>query len=516
MRLHRRALRVFPIALVIAFALFIVPAITDSGQQAFADGPYTLIYYDGHTHTTRSDGNGTVAQIKATALARGLSAVIVTDHCYMLTLAEWNSLVAETAAVSDGSFLALPGVEMTGSEGIFNRGHINALNITDPFVGDDADELCPEEVWPDPPNPEGTGPMYPEHFANWTNYVHSQGGIAVHNHTSGTTLLEYGVDAIEIYNQGHVDDVMSYALALGIPPADAWGFAITLNNFAIYGERDLNEIVYFLGSWLPLRLAIYLATQAIPPGVGQVMGWNPPDPPDPWVPGDLNSWDELLMAYVDGTVDEPIFGVANSDTHNTGDPDSKVGVAKTGLLVNDLTAEEIYEAIKAGRGFATTGPSLAFDVNGEVMGGTTYNPMGMTAELNLSVNSESPSAILVQIDIIKNGEILQTLSPMSPTYDGTVLDDDVTQNGYYRVEVTSLDTVTGAYYFAYSNPVFVNQSAGVVGGMVEHHVGADAPAAASASSSGSGHAVPLAAAVAGAVVVALAAGGWYARRRWLR
>jgi hypothetical protein len=453
MKAHRRILSILAMALAVALACFIVPAITDSGGQASAKQPLQLIYYDGHMHTTRSDGNGSVADIKATAQARGLSAVIITDHCKSLTRAEWDSLVADTAAASEDDFLALPGFEITGSEGIFNRGHMNAYNVSDPFVGDDSLELCPEEAWPDPENPYGTGPMYPENLTKWTDYVHSQGGIVNHNHTSGTTLLEYGVNNIEIYNQGHVDDVMSYAVGLGIPPDEAWGFAITLNNFAIYGERDLNMLVDFPGIpiQIPLRYALYVATQYIPPHVPQLIGWS--DPPNPMLPGDLNSWDELLLAYVDGTVAKPTFGVANSDAHNTGDPDSKVGVAKNGLYVKDLTAAEVYKAIKKGRSFATTGPSLAFEVNGEFMGDTAEISDG-TANVNLSASSESPSAILVKIDIIKNGDIVQTISPMWFTYAGT-LADSVTEDGYYRVEVTSYDVMSGAYHFAWSNPVFV-------------------------------------------------------------
>jgi len=456
MKAHRKALSILAMALVVALAFFIVPAITDSGQQASAAAPFKLIYYDGHMHTTRSDGNGSVAQIKATAKTRGLDAVIITDHCKQLTQAEWASLNAETAAVSDSMFLALPAFEITGSEGIFNRGHMNAYNVADPFVGDDSLELCPEEVWPDPFNPAGTGPMYPENLAKWADYVHSQGGIANHNHTSGTTLLDYGVNNIELYNQGHVDEIISYAVALGIPPAKAWEFAITMNNFAIYGERDLMMMVTLPGfPAMPLRLAIYMATQFIPPNVGQIIGWNPPYPPNAYLPGDLNSWDELLMAYVDGTVDTPTFGVANSDAHNTGDPGSKVGVAKNGLYVKALTADEVYKAIKAGRSFATTGPSLAFDVNGEYMGDTAKIAVGGAAKLNLSASSESPFAILVKIDIIKNGAVLQTLSPMSPVYQGT-LSDIVSADGYYRVEVTSYNLVSKAYQFAWSNPVFVD------------------------------------------------------------
>ena len=71
--------------------------------------PYSLVYYDGHIHTTHSDGTGSVEDVKAAALRRGLSVVIITDHCRgHLTRAKWEALAAETAAASDpGAFLAL-------------------------------------------------------------------------------------------------------------------------------------------------------------------------------------------------------------------------------------------------------------------------------------------------------------------------------------------------------------------------------------------------------------------------
>jgi hypothetical protein len=445
MRAPTKALSIFAIGLALALAFFIIPAVTDSGEKASADWPYTLIYYDGHMHTTRSDGNGSVADIKATAQARGLSAVIITDHCKDLNQAEWASLQTDAQAVSDESFLALPAFEMTGSEGLLNRGHMNAYNAPDPFVGDDSLELCPEEVWEDPPNPAGTGANAAS-LAEWAEYIHSQGGIVNHNHTSGSTQLSYGVDNIEIYNQGHVDDVFTYAKMLGYSDADALGFALTMNNLAIYGERDLGMLVPFPGfpDPIPLRLAIYYATLGFT-SVGQWLG--APEAP-------LNSWDQLLMAYVNGEVDKPIFAVANSDAHNTGDPDSQVGSAKNGLYVLALTPRQVYKAIEAGRSFATTGPSLAFDVNGKMMGSTDFILASGSANLNLSVNSESATAILVKIDIIKNGEIVETISPMSPTYAGT-LTYPMEERGYYRVEVTAVDMTTGAYQFAYSNPVFV-------------------------------------------------------------
>jgi hypothetical protein len=111
------------LSISVTFALLIVLF----AGTASADQPFTLIYYDGHMHTTRSDGSGSVADIKATALSRGLDAVIITDHCKSLTLVEWESLVTECEAASDVNFLALPGFEVTGSDGMFNRDHINAL-----------------------------------------------------------------------------------------------------------------------------------------------------------------------------------------------------------------------------------------------------------------------------------------------------------------------------------------------------------------------------------------------------
>lgn len=443
--------RIFLISLVaVLTAVFL-------SSNVLAAPELSLVYYDGHMHTWRSDGSGTVDQIKTTALSRGLSAVVITDHCYQLTKDEWDSLVAACEAASDENFIALPGFEVTGQDGIFNRAHVNALGVDDPFVGNDEDCLCPEEVWPNPQNPYGTGALYPENITKWVDYIHSKGGIAVHNHPSGTTIPEYGVNNMEIYNESHVDDVIGYAKLLGYSEEEAWQFGITLNNFAIYGERDVNMLVPFPGmGYIPLRYALFYATQFFPPYIGQWLG--APEAP-------LNSWDDLLMAYVEGYVERPIFGLANSDDHNTADLDcadgscSKVGVAKNGVYIkNSLSANELYKAIKAGRTFATTGPSLALDVNGELMGDTTYIFDG-SADINLSVNSESLTAVLVKIDIIKNGDLLQTIYPSTPTDPAwtyaDALEDMVDEDGYYRIEITTQDMISGGYQFAWSNPVFV-------------------------------------------------------------
>jgi hypothetical protein len=44
---------------------------------------------------------------------------------------------------------------------------------------------------------------------------------------------------------------------------------------------------------------------------------------------------------------------------------------------------------------------------------------------------------------------------MTPSF-AVDLRDAVDEDGYYRVEVVGVDTQTGQYQFAYTNPVFVD------------------------------------------------------------
>lgn len=412
----------------------------DSEKEEEAAAPeYTLVYYDGHMHTVASDGNGTVADIKKTALSRGLSVVIVTDHCEEVTQQEWDELRAATAAVSDSSFLALVGIEVTGKESLLNRDHVLAWNIPVPYVQGQGTEACPEEVWPSEKNPEGTGTAHPENVARWVEHIHSLGGMAVHAHPAGSTRLDYGVDYIEVYNQSQIDDIISYVGALGFSPEEALPYAMTIGNFAVYGERDLDMQVRFPGGAEPISLRAALQAAGLRLGA--------PEAP-------LNSWDDLLMAYVRGEVERPTFAVAGSDAHNTADADSNAGIARNGLYVTELTAGAVYEAIRAGRSFATTGPSLDFQIDGKMMGETVNVEAGKPVRILMRAQSGSDTAVLTEIDLIRNGELLTTLHPNETEYED-VMEDFVAEPGYYRIEVTARDETTGREYFAWSNPVFV-------------------------------------------------------------
>ena len=147
--------------------------------------------------------------------------------------------------------------------------------------------------------------------------------------------------------------------------------------------------------------------------------------------------------------------MANSDSHNSGDPNSTVGSVKNGVYVRrKLTERSFYRALEAGRSFATTGPSLDIKVNGRLMGGEAKIDDDR-ARIKFSVNSESDSAIIVKIDVIKNGEVWQTYTPNTPVYETKLVDTSAPEKGYYRIEVTAYDLASGQYSFAWSNPVFV-------------------------------------------------------------
>jgi len=444
-----KALRIPTTGLVAALALCILLGLLSCGQGAPSQPEFSLIYYDGHMHTTRSDGTGSVADIKATALARGLSAVIITDHCEDLTAEEWESLVAEAEAASDESFLVLVGFENTGWESAGAppmRDHFLAYGVPYPFA---KQQTCISRVWPSGPNSAGTGPVNFQFLTKWVEWIHAQGGIAVHAHPAGSTQPEYGVDLIEIWNQGTVNDVTNAAVGLNDPKAEAWQLGVMFNDTAIYGERDVRVAVPFKvdgTETLPFREVIHRMTALVPPlYTGQWLG--SPEAP-------LKSWDDFLLGYVDGTISYPIFAVADTDAHNAGEPDSIVGNAKTGLYVKGLSPDELYAAMKAGRSFATTGPSLAFDVNGGLMGETAHIPGGGSAKLRLNVKAETEGFIVAEVKVMKNGQVWQTIKPLKPAYDATLKDESVTEDGYYRVEVTSSDDA-GNYQFAWSNPVFV-------------------------------------------------------------
>lgn len=91
------------------------------------------IYFgDLHSHTSYSDGAGTPAQAFATARANGLDFMALSEHCFMMSPAEWADVKTQAnLATVNGQFVALPAFEYT-----HQYGHINVFE-TDTYVRSD-------------------------------------------------------------------------------------------------------------------------------------------------------------------------------------------------------------------------------------------------------------------------------------------------------------------------------------------------------------------------------------------
>ncbi|MCB0192762.1 MAG: CehA/McbA family metallohydrolase [Anaerolineae bacterium] len=112
---------------------------TTTGEPLFANEPSIAaipsygnmyIYFgDLHSHTTYSDGWGSPLEAYNTTRARGLDFFGLSEHGFMLTQQEWESLqeIADSVTVN-GQFIGLRGFEYTGY-----KGHLNVFN-TNTFV----------------------------------------------------------------------------------------------------------------------------------------------------------------------------------------------------------------------------------------------------------------------------------------------------------------------------------------------------------------------------------------------
>ena len=144
------------------------------------------VVFDQHSHTIFSDGALTIKQNVEWHIAMGYNALVITDHNNMHHLEKIDNLIAE---YTEKNIIILSGIEWTT-----NRIHLNFLGV---------------------PNWE-TKISYrvkDDDIINAINSAHDQGGVVICNHIpwslyefnmkthpSRETLLDWGVDYIEIVN----------------------------------------------------------------------------------------------------------------------------------------------------------------------------------------------------------------------------------------------------------------------------------------------------------------------------
>jgi predicted metal-dependent phosphoesterase TrpH len=186
---------------------------------------------DLHTHTFFSgDGVSSPEQIIASARAKGLHGIAVTDHntCDAITYMLEQGLMRKDGLPVDG-FLVLPGVEVTTAEG-----HL----------------LCIGSTLPDAPRLKGR----PAHEV--CDLIHQHGGLAIPPHPYDlfragirlNTLQTLPIDALEVFNAAttlrrYNTYAFKYAQVRGVPmtaASDAHHHAAVGTAYTIINCEELS------------------------------------------------------------------------------------------------------------------------------------------------------------------------------------------------------------------------------------------------------------------------------------
>lgn len=90
-----------------------------------------------HLHSTWSDGEFTIAELREIFRVAGCRVIAVTDHAESFDASGLREYVAECAALSDEDLLILPGLEYNCRE----RMHIVGYGVTEPVASDDPESV---------------------------------------------------------------------------------------------------------------------------------------------------------------------------------------------------------------------------------------------------------------------------------------------------------------------------------------------------------------------------------------
>ncbi|MCL1853172.1 MAG: CehA/McbA family metallohydrolase [Peptococcaceae bacterium] len=163
-------------------------------------------------------------------------------------------------------------------------------------------------------------------------------------------------------------------------------------------------------------------------------------------------WDTLNKAG------RHLYGIADTDSHVA----ESLGTVYTTVLVDDYSVDGIIAGYKAGHMYGSNGPVIDFKVDGAMMGDDIGVPVGgRTVNVELS---GSYMDNLAKVELLKNGEIIDTMIINNKTFSKTV-PIFVQPGDFIRMEVTGavsfrtpspeknkppIETIP----FAFSNPIF--------------------------------------------------------------
>jgi len=139
-----------------------------------------------------------------------------------------------------------------------------------------------------------------------------------------------------------------------------------------------------------------------------------------------------------------VMPAANSDTHS---PDWISGYeVRAVLLASSLTPANLYEAMRASRGYATLDKNLRieYSLNGAVMGSILSPADSYAAKIHIEDPDGDPSDNITLVEIISDGgQVVASQSFDSTTVDWEIPLTSVTAR-YYYLRVTTASNVSGS------------------------------------------------------------------------
>ncbi len=147
---------------------------------------------DLHIHSTYSDGQRTVAQLKTTMKDRGYHFVYLTDHINQF-LSRWAEYRQAVYGVSDAQFSMFPGTESKASDGghLVVHGIKNLLNLEESLYT--PQQLINNAAANDPAAPSSSAIAHPVATLRWKDYtVSNHSGIEI---MSGPVQLFYDLNS---------------------------------------------------------------------------------------------------------------------------------------------------------------------------------------------------------------------------------------------------------------------------------------------------------------------------------
>ncbi len=173
-------------------------------------------------------------------------------------------------------------------------------------------------------------------------------------------------------------------------------------------------------------------------------------------------WDQVLMQYLDGKRDRPVWGYGANDFRCEGKEGGLLGGVRTVVLAKQKSRPAVVKALRAGRMYAVKQGAgkhrLSLDAfelidpatgNRAVMGKELETASPPAIGIKLSMTGDESNA-RAQIRLIRNGQVVKQ-GLLSLPYEGVWQDASPAQRGYYRllVEVDADNQLV-------SNPIFFN------------------------------------------------------------